>query len=277
MPHKHQLQSDGPDQLSSSCSPAGKQCFFVEKPYKKLIRKNNLLNSKKVAFKTILQRLQRCWKVTSSVGWEDDLGERQWLELRSTFPSALNERDVFAGPFRCRWNGTRLFASVSLVGGQPMLQQYLRSKVVGWNNALSHTAETNGPWCYTASFTKKSRWVKVQKFRFCVTGSGQLPSNLQIVFFWFSRKSRRLSVAGLCSENVCGHPSSSWDRCRPALFTMASFWLGSSMGCQRDRFGHVMFSIHFASIFRASIILNHNNVVISAKARVFLRLKISSL
>lgn len=85
MPHKHQLQSDGPDQLSSSCSPAGKQCFFVEKPYKKLIRKNNLLNSKKVAFKTILQRLHRCWKVTSSVGWEDDLGERQWLELRSTF------------------------------------------------------------------------------------------------------------------------------------------------------------------------------------------------
>lgn len=188
MPHKHQLQSDGPDQLSSSCSPAGKQCFFVEKPYKKLIRKNNLLNSKKVAFKTILQRLHRCWKVTSSVGWEDDLGEGQWLELRSTFPSALNERDVFAGPFRCRWNGTRLFASVSLVGGQPMLQQYLRSKVVGWNNALSHTAETNGPWFYTASFTKKSRWVKVQKFRFCVTGSGQLPSNLQIVFFGFHEK-----------------------------------------------------------------------------------------
>ena len=34
MPHKHQLQSDGPDQLSSSCSPdAGKLCFFAEKPY----------------------------------------------------------------------------------------------------------------------------------------------------------------------------------------------------------------------------------------------------
>lgn len=119
-----------------------------------------------------------------------------------------------------------------------------------------------------------SQSAEVQVLRDRIRTIAIKPTNC---FFWFSRKSRRLSVAGLCSENVCSHPSSSWDRCRPALFTMASFWLGSSMGCQRDRFGHVMFSIHFASIFRASIILNHNNVVISAKARVFLRLKISSL
>ena len=274
MPHKHQLQSDGPDQLSSSCSPAGKQCFFVEKPYKKLIRKNNLLNSKKVAFKTILQRLQRCWKVTSSVGWEDDVGERQWLSSAAHFPSALNE--------------TRFRRPISIPvkrnsAKRSVLQQYLRSKVVGWNNALSHTAETNGPMMLIALQVSQTNPGESKSKSRSSGSAWQDQDNCHQtykLFFLFSRKSRRLFCRWTLQRKCLRSPIIVVGSLPSCTFHHGFFlaWLKHRVPKRPIWSCHdVMFSIHFASIFRAAIILNHNNVVISAKARVFLRLKISSL
>ncbi len=183
---------------------------------------------------------------------------------RSTFPSAFFKWDAAAGQSDpVKRNSAKHTISLSLRNSASIqsvsleasvLQQYLRSKVVRWNNPV--TVEANGPMvllCYWWKKTPRGE-SKSRKFRFCVTGSGQLPSNLQIVFL-FSRKSQRLFCRWTLQRQDRGHPSSSWDsRCRPALFTthctwsleMASFWLfGSKIGCQRDRFGHVMFSIHF--------------------------------
>ena len=186
MSHKHQLQSDGPDQLSSSCSPAGKQCFFAEKPYKKSIRKNKLLNSKKVAFKPSYN----VYKDGGRLHLRSD-GRMMWGKGNDWAPQHISvcfKWDAFSpahfDPGETELGKALCAPTIFAEQGGRVKQ---RPVTHSWNK-WAHGAN------YTASFTNKSWWVKVkvQKFRFCVTGSGQLPSNLQIAFFLFSRKSRRL-------------------------------------------------------------------------------------